>query len=80
VRVEISVWLPRDVDPIRALTVLRGGEDLEVSVAEIDKDGVRLLAATWARTVAERGALAAGLRASCLERLRSAGLSSGEAG
>jgi small conductance mechanosensitive channel len=80
VRVEISVWLPRDVDPIRALTVLRGGEDLEVSIAEVDKDGVRLVAATWARTVAERGALAAGLRASCLERLRSAGLSSGEAG
>jgi small-conductance mechanosensitive channel len=80
VRVEISVWLPRDVDAIRALTVLRGGEDLEVSIAEIDKDGVRLVAATWARTVAERGALAAGLRASCLERLRSAGLSSSEAG
>jgi small conductance mechanosensitive channel len=76
VRVEVSVWLPRDVDPIRALTVLRGDEDVEVSIAEIDKDGVRLVASTWARSVQERGALAAGLRVSCLERLRSAGLSS----
>jgi small-conductance mechanosensitive channel len=80
IRVEVSVWIPRDVDPIRALSVLRGGEELEVSIAEIDKDGIRLVAATWARTVAERGALAAGLRASCLERLRGAGLSSSEGG
>ena len=80
VRVEVSVWIPPEADPIRALSVLRGGEDLEVSIAEIDKDGVRLVAATWARTVQERGPLAAGLRASCLERLRSAGLSSNSGG
>jgi small-conductance mechanosensitive channel len=76
VRVEVSVWIARDVDPIKALAALRGGEDLEVSIAEIDKDGIRLVAATWARTISERTALAAGLRVSCLERLRSAGLSS----
>jgi small-conductance mechanosensitive channel len=80
VRVEVSVWIPRDVDPIKALAALRGGEDLEVSIAEIDKDGIRLVAATWARTVSERPALAAGLRVSCLERLRNAGLSSSEGG
>lgn len=80
VRVVVSVWIPPEADPIRALSVLRGGDDLEVSIAEIDKDGVRLVAATWARSVQERGPLAAGLRASCLERLRGAGLSSNSGG
>jgi small-conductance mechanosensitive channel len=75
-KVEVSVWVAPDTDPIRALAVLRGSEDLDVSVAEIDKDGIRLTAVTWARTPAERGPLAAGLRVSCLERLHSAGLSS----
>jgi small conductance mechanosensitive channel len=77
VRVEASVWIPREVDAIRALAALRGEDDVDVSVAEIDKDAVRLVAGTWARNSTERGAMAAGLRASCLERLRIAGLSSG---
>jgi small-conductance mechanosensitive channel len=76
IRVEVSVWVPSDVDPIRALAVLRGNEELDVSVAEIDKEAIRLSAVTWARTPAERGQLAAGLRVSCLERLHTAGLSS----
>jgi small-conductance mechanosensitive channel len=79
-RVEVSVWIPAGVDPIRALAVLRGGEDLDVSVAEIDKDAIRLVAVTWARSPAEREQLAAGLRVSCLERLHSAGLSSSSGG
>jgi small-conductance mechanosensitive channel len=78
IKVQVSLWIPPDADPIRALAVLRGGEDLEVSVAEIDKDGTRLEAVAWARTPAEQGQMAAGLRVSCLERLRSAGLSSGQ--
>jgi small-conductance mechanosensitive channel len=76
VRVEASVWIPREVDAIRALSALRSDDDVDVSIAEIDKDAVRLVAGTWARNSTERGAIAAGLRASCLERLRSAGLSS----
>src|SRR3954469_6289417 len=76
VRVEASVWIPREVDTLKALAALRSDDDVEVSVAEIDKDGVRLVAGTWARDASERGAIAAGLRASCLERLHSAGLSS----
>ncbi len=76
VRVEASVWIPREVDALRALSALRSDDDVDVSVAEIDKDAVRLVAGTWARNSSERGAIAAGLRASCLERLRSAGLSS----
>jgi small-conductance mechanosensitive channel len=79
-RVEVSVWVPRDVDPIRALAVLRGGDELDVSIAEIDKDAIRLTAVTWARTQAERDQLAAGLRVSCLERLHTAGLSSSKGG
>jgi small-conductance mechanosensitive channel len=79
-RVVVSVWVPRDVDPIRALAVLRGGDDLDVSVAEIDKDAIRLEAVTWARTAPEQSALAAGLRVSCLERLHSAGLFSSAGG
>jgi small-conductance mechanosensitive channel len=76
-RVEVSVWVPSGTDPVRALAVLRGGDDdLDVSVAEIDKDAVRLVAVTWARSPAERGPLAAGLRVTCLERLHGAGLSS----
>jgi small-conductance mechanosensitive channel len=76
VRVEASVWIPREVDALRALAVLRGESDVDVSIADIEKDAVRLVAGTWARNYSERGPLAAGLRASCLERLRSAGLSS----
>jgi small-conductance mechanosensitive channel len=76
VRVEASVWVSREVDAIRALAVLRADDDIDVSIAEIDKDAVRLVAGTWARNYTERGPLAAGLRASCLERLTSAGLSS----
>jgi small-conductance mechanosensitive channel len=76
VHVEVSVWISREVDALGALGALRSDDDVEVSIAEIDKDGVRLVAGTWARNASERGPIAAGLRASCLERLRSAGLSS----
>jgi small conductance mechanosensitive channel len=76
VRVEADVWLAPEVDALRALAALGRQEDVEVSIAEIDKEGVRLVARTWARSYTERGQLAAGLRASCLETLRREGLSS----
>jgi small-conductance mechanosensitive channel len=79
VRVEASVWIPREVDALRALAALRSDDDVDVSIADIDKDAVRLVAGAWARDSSERAQLAAGLRASCLERLRSAGLSSASA-
>jgi small-conductance mechanosensitive channel len=75
VRVAVSVWIPPDADSTRALRTL-GGEDIDVQIAEIDKEGVRLEVGTWARTYQERGAVAAGLRAQCLETLRREGLSS----
>jgi small conductance mechanosensitive channel len=75
VRVAVSVWIPPGADSTRALRTL-GGEDIDVQIAEIDKEGVRLEVGTWARTYQERGAVAAGLRAQCLETLRREGLSS----
>jgi small-conductance mechanosensitive channel len=75
VRVSVSVWLPTGGDATRALRAL-GGEDIDVQVAEVDKDGIRLEVGTWARTYLERSAVAAGLRAQSLETLRREGLSS----
>jgi small-conductance mechanosensitive channel len=76
VRVEASLWIPPDADAIRALSVLGKEEDVDVSIAEVDKDGIRLVAGTWARSFQEQGPMAAGLRASCLEKLQREGLSS----
>jgi small-conductance mechanosensitive channel len=80
VRVAVDVWLPPDADVLRALKVLSVGDEIDASVAEIDKEGVRVRVGTWARTPSERGQLAAGLRVSSLETLRREGLSSKAAG
>jgi small-conductance mechanosensitive channel len=77
VRVEVSVWLPPDGDLIRAMSALRAGGAVDVEVAEIEKDAVRIAVGTWADRPSDRRAIAAGLRASCLERLKVEGLSSG---
>jgi small-conductance mechanosensitive channel len=77
VRVEVSVWVQPDVDLVRVLTALSAGGGLDVEVADIEKDAVRIAVGTWAERAPDRRALAAGLRASCLERLRTEGLSSG---
>ncbi len=75
VRVSVSVWIQPDADATRALRALRGDE-IDVQVAEIDKEGVRLEVGTWARSYQERSAVAAGLRVHSLETLRREGLSS----
>jgi small-conductance mechanosensitive channel len=74
VRVEVDLWLPPHADAARALAVLREQPDLYVDVTEVDKDGIKLTAGTWADAAAERGAVAARVRASSLELLRSEGL------
>ena len=79
VQVEVSVWLPPRADVERALELLDDEQDVEASVAESDKDGVRLSATTWAANPRERGAVAARLRRAWLRRLREEGLSSVEA-
>jgi small-conductance mechanosensitive channel len=78
VQVEVSVWLPLGSDVDRALGVVEE-EGLEASVAEVDKEGVRLSAKTWATDPRERGKLAAELRRRWLRRLHEEGLSSFEA-
>jgi small-conductance mechanosensitive channel len=79
VQVEVSIWLPPGADVERALELLDDQEGVEASVAESDKEGVRLSARTWADSGRERGALAARLRREWLRRLREEGLSSIEA-
>jgi small-conductance mechanosensitive channel len=77
VRVEVSVWLDPGTDVVRALGALRTSGEVDVEVADVEKDAVRVAVGTWAERASDRRAIAAGLRASCLERLRSEGLSSG---
>jgi small-conductance mechanosensitive channel len=79
VQVEVSVWLPPDADLDKAMELIAEDEGVSVSIAEIDKDGVRLSATTWASGPAERGRTAAELRAKWLRLLREHALSSTEA-
>jgi small-conductance mechanosensitive channel len=79
VQVEVSVWLPPDADLERALELLADHDGVEASIAETDKERVRLSARTWAGSARERGEVAAELRRTWLRRLREEGLSSIEA-
>ena len=80
VQVEVSVWLPPDADLDQAMELIADeGDDIKVSVAETDKEGVRLSATTWASGPSERGRVAAELRARWLRLLREHALSSTEA-
>jgi small-conductance mechanosensitive channel len=80
VQVEVSVWLPPDADLDQAIELISDEEEeITAAVAEVDKEGVRLVATTWAATPAERGRAAAELRRRWLRLLREHGLSSVEA-
>jgi small-conductance mechanosensitive channel len=80
VQVEVSVWLPPDADLDRAIELIADEEEgITATVAEVDKEGVRLSATTWAPTPRERGKAAAELRSRWLRLLREHGLSSVEA-
>jgi small-conductance mechanosensitive channel len=80
VRVEVSVWLPPDADLDHALElIVDEEEEIDANVVEVDKEGVRLSATTWAASPAERGRAAAELRRRWLRLLREHGLSSVEA-
>ena len=76
----MSVWLPYDADLDKAMELI-ADEDagISVSVAETDKEGVRLSATTWADSPAARGKAGAELRARWLRLLREHALSSAEA-
>ena len=74
VRVEVEVWLPPWADAPRALAAVADQGDLDVEIAQVEKDGIKLLASTWADSARERGSVAARVRANILEKLRSEGL------
>jgi small-conductance mechanosensitive channel len=74
VRVEVSLWIPVDADPVRALAALGEEPDADVVVADMEKDGIRLSVGVWAATAAERADAAAGLRVRCIERLQQASI------
>jgi small-conductance mechanosensitive channel len=79
VQVEVSLWLEPGADAERAVDVLSEIADVDVRVAEVDKEGIRLTATTWA-LARERGGVAARLRKDSLRRLREASLSFGGSG
>jgi hypothetical protein len=62
------IGLPVDADPSRAIEAL--AEVGEVEVAAIEKDGYQVLVRTHADSPLERRAVAARIRATCVERLR----------
>jgi small-conductance mechanosensitive channel len=78
VNVTVSVWLPPGADVARALEVVSSDEGVDVTVAEVDKEGIRIDLSTWVATAAERGPTAARLRAESLERLHAEQLSSAD--
>lgn len=79
VEVEVSIWLPPDSDADRAVELIAAEPDVAAEVAEIDKEGIRLVAKAWVPDPERRGAKAAEMRAACLRRVRSERLSSDSA-
>jgi small-conductance mechanosensitive channel len=77
VQVEVSAWLPPGADADRALELMTD-DGVKATVAEVDKEGIRLSATTWAESPGERGAVAAELRRRILRELREEGLASYE--
>ncbi len=58
VQVEVSVWLPPDADVDRAIELIESEDDgVTAVVAEVDKEGVRLSATTWAADADKRGSV-----------------------
>jgi small-conductance mechanosensitive channel len=74
VRVEVTLWIPVDADPTRAVAALEEEPDADVSVTDMEKDGIKLTVGTWAPTASERSDVAAGLRVRCIERLQQASI------
>jgi len=73
VDVEVSVWIPAEIDADRALAELARPE-LSVAIAEATPWGVRLSVAAQAPDAGQRASRAAELRGECLRRLRAAGM------
>jgi small-conductance mechanosensitive channel len=76
VKARVDLWLPLDADVARAKQAIEREEGVEVSVEDVEKEGVRLTASKWAPSPTDRGSLTAELRLRSLTRLREEGLSS----
>jgi small-conductance mechanosensitive channel len=68
VEVEVTIGLPLEADPNRALAVL--SEVGHAEVAAVEKDGYQILVRGHAESPLERRDVAARIRAACVERLR----------
>jgi small-conductance mechanosensitive channel len=77
VRVEVVLWIPVDADPMRAIAALEEEPEVDVSIADMEKDGIRLTVGTWAPSAGERAQVAAGVRLRCIERLQQASILGG---
>ena len=76
-RVTVDIWIPLDADASQAVALLSEEPDVDVSVADMTVEGIKLSVGAWAPTAAERGGIAAGLRARCIERLHQASILGG---
>ncbi len=75
VQVEVTVWIPHEVDEQRAVEVIEGlVEGASVGVAEVTFEGVLLNVSVPPVGVRERARREAAVRAEALAALRSAGL------
>jgi small-conductance mechanosensitive channel len=70
---DVSLWLPPDVDALRALDAL----GKTASIAEVTHEGVRITVVADPVPPPQKGPRQAELRADCLARLRDAGLLAG---
>jgi small-conductance mechanosensitive channel len=68
VEVEVTIGLPLDADPARALEAL--SELGEVEVSAVEKDGYQITVRTHADHPLDKRQVAARIRAACVERLR----------
>jgi small-conductance mechanosensitive channel len=68
VEVEVTIGLPLEADPHRALAAL--SDVGEVEVAAVEKDGYQILVRSHAEHPLNRRDVAARIRAACVERLR----------
>ena len=74
VGLDVHIWLPRGVDPGRAVAVLGEATGLSVTVAEMTVEGVRLAVGGERCLPPERVPREAELRLRCLELLQAEGL------
>src|SRR4051812_35535454 len=74
VSLDVSIWIPPESDPERAITALKDQTGQEITIAEAVPWGTRLSVGSDPVPPPERAAREALLRRECLRRLRSEGL------